>query len=153
MMSAKCSDFLTASPLIRLWGSFILPYEIHATSLTKSAFPEHPPPPVRTSYLEAPLHLLKRECRLPDALHLRPLHGLGLLDDLENLLVLVGRHRVGLPPLVQVGRLHRPTRLKPEGHEQEDCEEKSVQTPQLFGSVWLLEITCSSPRFAHFGSS
>ena len=37
----------------------------------------------------------------------------GLLDDLEDALVLVGRHRLRLLPLVQVGGLHRPAGVQP----------------------------------------
>ena len=65
-----------------------------------------------------PLSLSPSHSVLPDALHLGPLHGLGLLDDLEDLLVLVGRHRVGLLPLVQIGSLHRPTRMQSERGEE-----------------------------------
>ena len=59
MMSTKYSDFLTPSPL-STFGTDLY-YKIHATSLSMSAFQWPPPPPMRTSYLEAPLSGTKRE--------------------------------------------------------------------------------------------
>ena len=52
-------------------------------------------------------------CDSPNPLHLRPLHGLGLLDDLENLVMFVRRDGLGLLPLVHVRSLDGPARLEP----------------------------------------
>ena len=55
MMSVNILDFLPHPPCLRNMNLIYTIKCMHATSLTTSAFSLPPPPPMRTSYMEAPL--------------------------------------------------------------------------------------------------